>query len=122
MDKQRLAYFNDALNGQLNQILPGVRQGISSLIGTSSCPDPMDVIDITSERSERELMLRMHRRVEDLVLEIQEALGRIRNGSFGICDECGSDIELERLKAHPTATLCLDCKRKLEKFERRKVA
>jgi len=122
MEEQMLSSFADALNGRLNQILPGMRHGISSIMGAQFRPDPMDEVDITAERSERELMFRMHRRTEELVLEIQEALKRIRNGSFGICIECGRDIELKRLKTHPMATLCLDCKRELEAFERRKVA
>jgi len=122
MEEQMLAYFAEALNGRLNQILPGMRRGISSIMGAQFRPDPMDEVDITAERSERELMFRMHRRTEELVLEIQGALKRIRNGSFGVCVECGRDIELKRLKAHPMATLCLDCKRELEAFERRKVA
>lgn len=122
MDEQTLTYFDNALNGRLNQLLPGIRDGISSIVGASFSPEPMDEIDISVERSERELMFRMHRRSEETVLEIKKALGRIRNGNFGVCIECGSDIELKRLKAHPMATRCFNCKKELEELIRRKVA
>lgn len=44
-----------------------------------------------------------------LIREIDFALRRIQDGSFGSCDECGDDIHPERLQAMPFAKLCLDC-------------
>jgi RNA polymerase-binding transcription factor DksA len=42
--------------------------------------------------------------------EIEEALERLRGGTFGACDECGNPIALERLRAIPYARLCMGCK------------
>jgi len=42
--------------------------------------------------------------------EIDEALGRILDGAFGICEECAQPISMERLRAIPYARLCLNCK------------
>jgi len=51
-------------------------------------------------------------------LKIEEALERIENGTFGICDSCGEEIGEERLKARPVTTHCIDCKKKEEAIER----
>lgn len=48
------------------------------------------------------------------VREIELALNRVRDGSYGICEDCGEDIALERLEAYPTATRCIQCQRKHE--------
>ena len=45
---------------------------------------------------------------------VENALDRIRDGSYGTCDECGENIALARLQALPIATLCINCQRKTE--------
>ena len=50
-----------------------------------------------------------------LLEEIEAALGRIDDGTFGTCQRCGNAISEERLEALPWATLCIDCKRKQER-------
>jgi len=51
---------------------------------------------------------------------MQEALGRIEDGTFGICDRCSGPISEKRLIARPVTTLCIDCKTKEEKLERQR--
>jgi len=46
--------------------------------------------------------------------DIEEALERIYEDRFGLCEECDSEIALERLRAIPYAPLCVDCKRRQE--------
>ena len=48
------------------------------------------------------------------VAAIESALRRLRDGNYGICEECGEDIPLERLQALPAAVLCVDCQRERE--------
>ncbi len=45
---------------------------------------------------------------------VESALRRFREGSYGVCEECGEDIPVERLKAVPAAVLCVECQRELE--------
>jgi DnaK suppressor protein len=54
-----------------------------------------------------------------LIFKIQEALQRLEAGEFGICEECGEKIGIERLKARPVTTLCIDCKANQEIAERK---
>ena len=49
--------------------------------------------------------------------KIQEAMKRIENGTFGICDGCGGEIEEKRLIARPVTALCIDCKTVAEEEE-----
>jgi DnaK suppressor protein len=46
---------------------------------------------------------------------IEEALDRVRNGSFGVCKKCGKLIPKARLEAVPTAKMCIECKTKQER-------
>jgi DnaK suppressor protein len=50
----------------------------------------------------------------DELQEIEEALERIRDGSFGLCESCKKKIPKERLKAIPYTRLCVNCKKKEE--------
>ncbi|MGD8541511.1 MAG: TraR/DksA C4-type zinc finger protein, partial [Desulfobacteraceae bacterium] len=49
---------------------------------------------------------------------IKKALARIDNGSFGICETCGEEISIERLRARPVTTQCIECKTKEEALEK----
>lgn len=49
---------------------------------------------------------------------IKQALARIADGSYGLCDNCGEAIGLSRLQARPEARLCIDCQTRLEKAQR----
>jgi DnaK suppressor protein len=84
-----------------------------------SFPDPADRATLESDRN---FMLRIRDRERKLINKIREALQRIEDGNFGICDSCGDDIDIERLKARPVTTLCIECKRKEEAQERAKEA
>ena len=52
---------------------------------------------------------------EHLLTEIDEALARIEAGTYGTCVRCGKPISPERLEALPHASLCIDCKREVER-------
>lgn len=64
---------------------------------------------------ERERDLSLSENVKDLLKKVNEALDRIENGTYGICEMCGQSIPEERLKALPYANLCIKCKQKEEK-------
>jgi DnaK suppressor protein len=54
-----------------------------------------------------------------LLAKIEETLGKIDEGNYGVCDECGGEIAEGRLRARPVANLCIDCKTRQEELERR---
>lgn len=67
--------------------------------------------DSGTDACEEDLRLSRMETTGDEIEEINEALARIREGTFGICEECEKPIHLERLRAIPYARLCVPCKR-----------
>lgn len=79
--------------------------------------DMLDEGDMTSSEMETSMRMRLRNREALYIKKIDEALKRISEGSFGECESCGDDIELRRLEARPTTTLCLGCKEEQERSE-----
>jgi DnaK suppressor protein len=51
----------------------------------------------------------------DMLMQTEKALGRIEDGTYGVCEQCGEPIGKMRLMAFPRATLCLSCKQREER-------
>jgi DnaK suppressor protein len=64
---------------------------------------------------DREIDYTLEENSEHVLAEIDAALKRIEDGTFGICTNCGKEIEPERLEFLPYATLCIDDKRRQER-------
>jgi len=79
-------------------------------------PDPNDR---ASQESEFSLELRARDRERKLINKIESALERIEDGVYGVCEECGEEIGVERLRARPVTTLCIQCKADQEAEERK---
>lgn len=75
------------------------------------CPDATDRATVETDR---QMALLMRERDRRLIDEIHAALDRVQDGEYGICQECGEEIGAARLRAQPTATLCVHCKSLLE--------
>jgi DnaK suppressor protein len=63
----------------------------------------------------REIDYTLGENSEQVLAEIDAALGRIEEGTYGTCVNCGNEIPLARLEAYPWASLCIECKRKAER-------
>ena len=72
------------------------------------------IADSATETYMRELDEGLEENADHLLAEIEAALGRIDDGTYGTCASCGKPIAAERLEAVPYATLCIDDKRALE--------
>jgi DnaK suppressor protein len=79
--------------------------------------DMMDEADLTSSEMEASMRMRLRNREALFAKKIDEALARITQGCFGECEDCSEDIEIKRLEARPTATLCVACKEESERRE-----
>lgn len=75
---------------------------------------PIHMADVGTDNYERELMIELIQNGEDGVRNIDDALERIEEGTFGICEACEKKINKERLKAVPYASLCINCQREEE--------
>ncbi len=76
--------------------------------------DPADRATVESDRA---FTLRIRDRERKLIKKILDALTRMENGTFGVCEECGDEIGVARLKARPVTRLCINCKSKQEEDE-----
>jgi DnaK suppressor protein len=76
----------------------------------SSAAGDQHIADHASEMVDRELDESLGENAEQIVREIDRALARIDEGTYGSCERCGATIVAERLDAVPYATLCLSCK------------
>jgi DnaK suppressor protein len=116
MDQETMGYFREILHKRLEELYEEAERTVAGMTDTEETfPDPTDRATLESDRN---FMLRIRDRERKLILKIREALQRIEDGAFGICEVCGDDIGIERLKARPVTTQCIDCKRKQEAGER----
>ncbi len=69
-----------------------------------------DLIDQAAARTEAELQIRVHQSDARLLRAIEEALTRIKRGTFGVCEACKQPISQARLEAVPWTRHCRDCK------------
>ncbi|KAF0123467.1 MAG: DnaK suppressor protein [bacterium] len=76
-----------------------------------------DIIDLAGDERDRELSLLLCDRDRKKIIEIEEALEKIEEGTYGICERCRKKINENRLKVMPFARLCVPCKSELEKEE-----
>ena len=67
--------------------------------------------DTATDTYDRELDYTLEENSEHVLSEIDAALKRIADGTYGKCTNCGKEIPEERLEARPYATLCIDCQR-----------
>jgi RNA polymerase-binding protein DksA len=76
----------------------------------SSASGDQHLADHASEMVDRELDESLEENAEVLVRDIDHALEKIDDGTYGQCERCGNEIPEERLEAVPYATLCVTCK------------
>ncbi len=70
--------------------------------------------DDATEAFEQAKGLALRQHMEDLLLQIGDALERLKRGTYGICESCGQTISAERLEVLPYARLCVNCQQRKE--------
>lgn len=75
---------------------------------------PLHMADLGTDNFEQDITLGLMETESDELQEIHEALDRIKQGTFGLCENCAKGIPKARLKAIPYTRLCVECKRKEE--------
>ena len=109
--KQQLLELRARCNGDVSQLTD---EAMKSKEASNLSSMPIHMADIGSENFDQEFTLSLLENEEKVLTEIDHALGRIRSGNFGVCEECGDEIVKERLKAIPYVRHCVECARKLE--------
>jgi DnaK suppressor protein len=118
LKQEKMETYKALLTQKINELLSEAGKTVSEMTsGKENYPDPNDRASLEADRN---FELRIRDRERKLIMKMQEAIKRIDDGVFGICDVCGGPISEKRLMARPVTTLCIDCKTKQEKLEKLK--
>lgn len=116
MKTKDVEYFRNLLNQRILELRSEAGKTVDDMDEDENFPDPSDRASMESNRNS---VLRIRDRERKLIFKIQDALTRLEDGEYGICEECGESIGIERLKARPVTTLCIECKSSQETAERK---
>ena len=103
LERQRKAKLEEAV------------EGLANPNGQETFPD---VSDQASAEAEQNFLMRIREREQRLIKKIDEALERMDQNTYGICERCEEEIPYPRLKARPVTTLCINCKTLEEQEEK----
>ncbi|HEX8500347.1 MAG TPA: TraR/DksA family transcriptional regulator [Pyrinomonadaceae bacterium] len=115
MDEKRLEHYRTVLLEQLRQQTETTRANQSDALEMAAADDGVkDVADQSVKDVSQEIEYRLSERASQVVADIDQALLRIDEGSYGVCARCGKDIPERRLDAVPTARYDAECQSLLE--------
>lgn len=114
MDKKKLDYFKKKLESRQQELRRMVSR--TEHDGRSVDDDSaQDIADKAASSYTKEFLFHQSNNDRQLLQMVENALSRIREGSFGECISCGKDINAKRLEAVPWTRHCIECQEKLEK-------
>ncbi|MGH7864849.1 MAG: TraR/DksA family transcriptional regulator [Candidatus Binataceae bacterium] len=108
--RERLADMKQKLMDEIDSELRAEREGNKD--------EGMDTYDLASEERDREISFILSDRERQKIKEIDDALERLDDGSYGVCESCGLEIAEARLDALPFTRLCRDCQQEQEREAR----
>ena len=113
MEKERVEYFKTLLMKMRADILNKAKRLIedSYSFGTDGI---QDMADAASNAYNTDILMSISNNDLKQLKEIDAALDKIANGTYGICEECEEEISEKRLEANPVARYCITCKKAME--------
>ena len=112
--RDRFQALRERLQKQRAEIINMYKQDLRA--GQESADDGTeDIVDRANNAYNRELMFSLSDNERTTLLQIENALGRMDEGSYGRCANCGQSIAVQRLEAVPWARFCIDCQELAEK-------
>jgi len=125
MTKQQLKQFRQALLGERAKFAGELRA-----IAKEASKNPREasgdlsgytvhMADMSADTYERELSMNIASSEQEVLYQIDEALKRIEEGTYGVCQQCAKPIGLSRLKAVPYTSMCISCQRAKEQKPKR---
>ncbi len=115
MKDKDLEFFRHLLTQWMEELLDNADDTVEGLL--DSRENLADPLDRASAESDRTWTLRIRGRESMLIKKIRKSLEAIESEEYGICEDCGEEISIERLKARPVTSFCIGCKTKRESIE-----
>jgi len=112
MSEGQLAYFKGKLMQRKNELHKRISKSIKKIKTLEAAQ--ADILDRSNSYIDLELEVKNFERHSDMIIQVDHALARIDDGSFGYCELTGDEIGLRRLEAIPFATMSIKA---LEDFE-----
>jgi len=118
MNPDKLLYYRSLIQHEIAKLSVVQTKTMTEMtLSTERLPD---LVDYSSSQSDKDFALKIRERERNLIAKMEEAILRIDEGTYGICDDCDEEISDERLIARPVTTLCIICKTKREQAEKRR--
>lgn len=111
--KAFLKQARETLLDRKSQVLRGIRDDLKE-DREGQKDDGRDTYDVASEERDREINYLLSDRDRSKLVSIEQALERIEQGTYGMCESCEGEITPERLKAMPFTRLCVQCQSERE--------
>ena len=113
MDAEKLKHFENLLLDKLRQYTQQIRTDQAAALEAND-DGVKDSVDLSVQDLQKEIALRLGERSSQVVADIDQALLRIKEGTYGICARCGKPIDERRLEAIPTARYDAACQAAIE--------
>jgi DnaK suppressor protein len=114
MDEKRLQHFRALLEDELRRHTENVRENQADGLEAANDDGVKDSADMSVQDVSQETAFRLGERESQMVADIDQALLRIEEGTYGVCQRCGKEIDERRLEAVPTARYDAQCQTALE--------
>jgi RNA polymerase-binding protein DksA len=112
--RRRLLAFKKRLGGDLSDLEEEALRGVGGESSGNLSDVPVHPADLSADNYEEEVTLGLLENEDQLLAEVNGALARIEQGTFGRCENCHQEISRERLEAVPYTRYCLRCARILQ--------
>ena len=116
MNAKKLEHFKKILHAQLRDLTNQVTDDRAAAIDSAD-DNAKDVVDKSQQDVNQELALQLGERASRMIADIDQALLRIDEGTYGQCERCGKEIDERRLEAVPTARYDAVCQEAIEREE-----
>ena len=113
--RRRLLALKERLRGDLSELEAEALRAVGAEASGGLSDVPIHPADLGTDNYDQEVSLGLLENEEKLLEEIDSALARIEQGTFGRCEECGREISRVRLEALPYTRYCVQCARKFER-------
>ncbi len=113
--EKKLKEIRKKLNRQREDLISEAGIALTALPDETIFPE---LGDQASAEIDRNFMLKLKGRERKLLAKIDEAIEKIDNGTYGICESCGEEINIKRLEARPVTSMCIECKTEQEEEEK----
>ena len=117
MDSKKFDHFKKKLIDKKQELFQTVSK--TEQYGREADEDAtQDIADKAANSYTKEFLFSQSSNERSTLQLVNEALDRVEDGSFGVCEECGEEISIKRLEARPETTLCIRCKEDQERMEK----